>query len=101
MDASRTYGGFEARRLKKKMESADQNATNYAELGVGFNPGALPNTGNMIEDERCGGNILVGMGRNSHMGGKVESNFHFDGIIMNATLTVDGQPFLKDGAFQI
>jgi leucyl aminopeptidase (aminopeptidase T) len=94
-------GGFEARRLKKKMESADQNATNYAELGVGFNPGALPNTGNMIEDERCGGNILVGMGRNSHMGGKVESNFHFDGIIMNATLTVDGQPFLKDGAFQI
>ena len=35
------------------------------------------------------------------MGGKVESNFHFDSLIMNATLTVDGQQILKDGAFQI
>jgi len=94
-------GGFEARRLKKKMESADENATNYAELGVGFNPRALPSTGNMLENERCAGNIMVGIGRNSHMGGKIESNFHFDGIITNATLTVDGQPILKDGAFQI
>jgi len=94
-------GGLEARKLKKKMESSDENARNYAELGVGFNPGAIPNTGNLIEDERCGGNLLVGMGRSAHIGGKVESNFHFDGIIMNGTLTLDGQPFLKEGVFQI
>lgn len=94
-------GGFEARKLKRKMESSDENASNYAELGMGFNTGAMPTTGNMIEDERCAGNILAGMGRSSHVGGKVESNFHFDGLITNATLTVDGQPFLKDGVFQI
>jgi len=94
-------GGFEARMLKRKMEVSDSNASNFAELGMGFNPGALPTTGNMIEDERCAGNILAGMGRSTHLGGKVESNFHFDGLITHATLTVDGQPFLKDGVFQV
>ena len=94
-------GGFEARKLKKKMEASDENANNYAELGLGFNTGVSPTTGNMIEDERCAGNVLVGMGRSTHIGGKVESNFHFDGLITNASLTVDGQQFLKDGAFQI
>jgi len=94
-------GGLEARMLKKKMEASDKNATNYAELGLGFNPGALPNTGFMVEDERCSGNVLVGLGRSSHLGGKVESNFHFDAIVRNATLTLDGKVFLKDGIFQI
>jgi len=94
-------GGFEAQKLKKKIEASDENANNYAELGLGFNTGAWPTTGNMIEDERCAGNVDVGMGRSIHIGGKVESNFHFDGMITNATLTLDGQQFLKDGVFQI
>jgi len=94
-------GGFEAGLLRKRIEVSDENATNYAELGLGFNSGALPNTGLMLEDERSSGNVLVGLGRSTHLGGKVESNFHFDALIRNATITLDGKAFLKDGIFQI
>ena len=48
---------------------------NLAELGVGCNPKAVI-TGNVLEDEKVGLHIAYGM--STHLGGKVQSDMHYD-----------------------
>lgn len=94
-------GGFQAKALEKNMKAGDMNASNFGETAIGFNPGALPNTGVMLENERSAGVLMVGLGRNTHVLGKVESNFHFDATFLHGSLILDGRKVIEDMAFKI
>lgn len=94
-------GGAQAKRLKAKMKASDANASSFSEMFIGFNPAAQPNSGLLTEDERSAGVIGFGLGRNTHMMGKVDSNFHFDGTVLHGSLALDGQTVIEDGKFKI
>jgi 2,5-dihydroxypyridine 5,6-dioxygenase len=94
-------GGFQAKLLERRMKAADQNSSNFGETAIGFNPGALPTTGVMLENERSEGMLMVGLGRNTHVLGKVESNFHFDATLLDGSLTLDGRKVIENMRFKI
>ena len=53
---------------------------NLAELGIGTNPKAR-RTDITIEAEKIKGTIHIGIGDNSHMGGKVVADYHQDFVV--------------------
>jgi len=61
----------------KSFFSENKTRKNIAELGIGCNPKAVV-TGNPLEDEKAGMHIAYGM--SAHLGGKVNSDTHFDVI---------------------
>jgi leucyl aminopeptidase (aminopeptidase T) len=90
--------GEEFRRLldfSKKTEPY-VSRRNLAELGVGTNPNAK-RPDNVLESEKIKGTVHLAIGDNSHMGGKVSSDFHQDFIIPKPTLILDGKKVMQDG----
>ncbi len=63
---------------------------NIAEIGVGTNPNAK-RPDNVLEAEKILGTVHVAIGDNSHFGGKVSADIHFDFVIPNPTIEVDGK----------
>lgn len=83
-------GGEQAKFLKEKLDSYnDPNCYNVAELGVGMNPGAKL-TGNMLDDEGIVGTIHIGIGTSLTLGGDVVAPMHYDLIMWEPTIEVDG-----------
>jgi leucyl aminopeptidase (aminopeptidase T) len=89
-------GGESAQRFADQLDRVGRLARNVAELGVGTNDRAAL-TGKILEDEKILGTVHVAFGNNASMGGSVDIPFHVDGIILNPTLTLDGEPLLADG----
>lgn len=90
-------GGIEARRFKNLLESKkDPNIYNIAELGIGMNPNCKAE-GSMLLDEGVQGTIHIALGTNAYIGGKVKASGHYDVIISNPTLELDGVVIVKDG----
>ena len=90
-------GGQQAEVLKKDLESqGDQNAYNIAELGVGLNPKCRM-CGIMLEDEGVISTCHIGIGTNITLGGTVKAAVHYDLIILNATIEMDGKTILENG----
>jgi len=81
-------GGETAQKLEAILNRADLNARCLAEVGIGTNPKAIY-TGLLIEDERVCGSAHVGFGRNVHLGGNIESNFHIDATLKSPTVYAD------------
>ena len=73
----------------------DSRLRNIAELGIGTNEHAVLGR-SVLEDEKKLGTTHVGFGNDTYFGGKVEGA-HIDGVISNATITVDENPVLLDG----
>jgi len=94
--AIRIEGGPQAGRFAAQVERLGDAARNVAELGVGTNDRAIV-TGNILEDEKILGTVHVAFGNNVSMGGSVDVPFHVDGIVLNPTLTLDGEVLLRDG----
>jgi leucyl aminopeptidase (aminopeptidase T) len=88
------FSGPQAAWLEKKL--ATPEARNLAELGIGTNDKARL-TGVILEDEKIYGTIHVAFGSNATFGGVVQAGVHIDGIILGATLLVDGQVIVRDG----
>ena len=83
-------GGEQAKFLKEKLDSYnDPNCYNVAELGVGMNPGARL-TGNMLDDEGMVGTIHIGIGTSLTLGGDVVAPMHYDLIMWEPTIEIDG-----------
>jgi len=83
-------GGEQANFLKEKLDSYnDPNCYNVAELGVGMNPGAQL-TGNMLDDEGIVGTIHIGIGTSLTLGGEIVAPMHYDLIMWEPTIEVDG-----------
>ena len=80
--------GLESQRKRKRC--------NLAELGIGTNPKAY-RTDITIEAEKIKGTIHIGIGDNSHMGGKVVADYHQDFVVPRPDLFLDGQKMMDKG----
>lgn len=67
----------------------DPNVYNIAEFGVGLNPNAEL-CGIMLEDEGVFGTIHIGIGTNIALGGNVHAPIHYDLIIKDVKIELDG-----------
>jgi leucyl aminopeptidase (aminopeptidase T) len=93
---SRMEGGAEADRVRVYLSSfGDQNCFNVAELGVGLNPNARL-TGEMLEDEGVLGTIHIGIGTSHTLGGEIVAPTHYDLLMWEPTIEVDGRVIQRD-----
>lgn len=84
-------GGEQAKVLQDDITSrGDQNSWNIAELGVGLNPNARM-TGNMLEDEGVLNTIHIGIGTSLMLGGTIKAATHYDLIMWDPTIEIDGK----------
>jgi len=89
-------GGAQARQLREHLESFDEPLCfNVAELGVGLNPNARL-TGEMLEDEGVVGTIHIGIGTSHTLGGEVVAPTHYDLLMWEPTIEVDGRVAQRD-----
>jgi leucyl aminopeptidase (aminopeptidase T) len=88
-------------RLKRLLDTAEDQARTFAELGVNSNhkiPKSL--TGTRMDDA-IAGHVHIGLGRNDHIGGNSRAETHLDFLVPWATLYLDGKTILEDGNLKI
>ena len=91
-------GGRQAKQLLDDLNAKqDPEVFNVAEMGVGLNPNCSF-IGFMLEDEGVYGSVHIGIGTSITLGGIVKAACHYDLIMHQATVEVDGKLILKDGA---
>ena len=93
--------GKDGRRLKRLLDTVEDEARTFAELGVNSNhkiPKRL--TGTRI-DNAIAGHVHFGLGRNDHIGGNSRAETHLDFLVPWATLYLDGNTILEDGNLKI
>ena len=84
-------GGAQADCLREHLESfADPHCFNVAELGVGSNPNARL-TGELLEDEGVMGTIHIGIGTSHTLGGEIVAPTHYDLLMWDPTIAMDGR----------
>ena len=88
--------GPEGEQLLDALRAHGDAGVNLAELGVGTNDRATL-TGNVLEDEKILGTVHVAFGASAGIGGAVAVPIHLDVVVLDATLTVGGQPILEAG----
>jgi leucyl aminopeptidase (aminopeptidase T) len=90
-------GGEVAETLRTAWASQnDPQVYNVAEMGIGLNP-ACTLTGEMLEDEGCWGTVHIGTGTSTNLGGKIKAGCHYDLLMHDATIVLDGRPILANG----
>jgi len=67
-----------------------------AELGIGTNPAAIL-TGDICEDEKVIGTVHIAFGMSTSIGGANRASVHLDGMMLQPTVELDGQPLLLAG----
>lgn len=81
----------------------DPGARYLGELGIGTNTGIDRPTGSTLLDEKMAGTVHLALGRSyPETGGTNESALHWDLICdlrSSGLVTIDGEPFIEDGAF--
>ena len=88
--------GPEGERLLSLLREHGPDGTNVAELGIGTNEKAIL-TGNLLEDEKILGTCHVAFGASAAIGGTVQVPVHLDCVVTKPTVTVDGEPLVRDG----
>ena len=92
--ATRIEGGREADQFRELLASfGDPLVYNLGELGVGMNP-ACSLDGTMLSDESVYGAIQLALGTSLYIGGTVKAAAHYDTIVTDAVLELDGVPVL-------
>ncbi|MFA4913722.1 MAG: hypothetical protein WC590_08820 [Burkholderiaceae bacterium] len=87
-------GGELAEKFRNLLASFDDpNVYNLGELGVGMNP-CCSIDGTMLSDESVYGAIQLALGTSAYIGGTVKAAAHYDTIVTNATLELDGRAVL-------
>lgn len=93
------HGDEKAKLLAANLASFnDQTVYNIAEFGVGLNPNAHL-TGVMLEDEGVFGTIHIGIGQSTGLGGETKAPIHYDLIINNVHIELDGKPIQQGKEF--
>jgi leucyl aminopeptidase (aminopeptidase T) len=95
-------GEGDAYTLRNYLETyGDENAYYCpAEASVGINSKAVIR-GVQREDKNILGSMHFGLGTNVDVGGKILSNIHMDGVILEPTLYVDGVKKIEHGKFLV
>ncbi|CAM3777809.1 aminopeptidase [Bordetella tumulicola] len=87
-------GGDLAEKFSRLLASFnDPNVYNLGELGVGMNP-CCSIDGTMLSDESVYGAIQLALGTSVYIGGTVKAAAHYDTIVTDATLELDGRAVL-------
>ncbi|WP_418280344.1 aminopeptidase [Halorubrum sp. DTA98] len=89
-------GGEEANQLRRMVEDSDDNAGNLAEFAIGTNEGARL-VDNMRETKKKYGTIHIAIGDSNTIGGKVKSDLHLDGVVLDPTVFADGEKIMDSG----
>ncbi|ELZ65350.1 aminopeptidase [Haloferax sp. Atlit-10N] len=76
--------------------SGDDCARRVCELGLGTNPAASI-IGTVLEDEKVYGTCHVAFGDNLGFGGTIDCDSHLDGVILEPTVSLDGEVVVADG----
>ena len=88
-------GGEVARQFRDLLASFnDPLVYNLGELGVGMNPRCQLD-GTMLSDESVYGSIQLALGTSAYIGGTVKAAAHYDTIVTDATLMLDGRVVLQ------
>lgn len=69
------------------------------EIGFGLNPCITHIVGHQLTDEKLVGSIHLALGENRMYGGKNESDLHWDLIVSEPTVWVDGVVLMKKGVY--
>ena len=94
-------GGHQAKILADDLKSRnDPQVYNVAELGVGLNPKCIMQ-GVMLEDEGVYGSVHIGIGTNITLGGNVKAAIHYDLLMWEATIALDGKVVLEKGQVRL
>lgn len=84
-------GGAEARKFRELLAGFnDPLVYNLGELGVGMNP-CCQLDGTMLSDESVYGSIQLALGTSAYIGGTVKAAAHYDTIVTDAQLWLDGR----------
>lgn len=84
-------GGVQADILRKNLEGqGDKNVFNIAEIGVGLNPNCRM-CGLMLEDEGVISTCHIGIGTSITLGGTIKTKVHYDLLMWEPRIEVDGE----------
>ncbi|MGI8680434.1 MAG: aminopeptidase [Jatrophihabitans sp.] len=90
-------GGRDADTVRKAWAAMNDPAVyNIAELGVGLNPECRM-TGLMLEDEGVANTCHIGIGTSVNLGGTVKASCHYDFLMWDPTIVVDGRVVMDEG----
>lgn len=96
-------GGQEAETFKRVLEEKNDEEGNIyviGEFGIGMNPECeLENS--MLSDEGVFGTIHIAIGTNAYIGGKVVANGHYDMVVKDATVEIDGHTVLHNNQLHL
>lgn len=70
------------------------------EIGFGLNPCITALVGHQLTDEKLTGSVHLALGENRAYGGKNQSDLHWDLVVSNPTVWVDGILLLKEGDYR-
>jgi leucyl aminopeptidase (aminopeptidase T) len=88
-------GGSAAAELEA-LVAAHPNAGNMAEFAIGTNPDATL-VGNLAEDKKKLGTVHFAIGDNESLGGTTQCDIHLDGVVLEPTVTLDGETIISAG----
>jgi leucyl aminopeptidase (aminopeptidase T) len=95
-------GGPEADMIRKVWaQMGDAAVYNIAQLAIGMNPAIYMLTGVWAQDHGAFGTVHIGIGTSANLGGTTKAACHFDGMMYNPTLMLDGQVALERGEVRI
>ena len=80
----------EQQNMLKRSFLTDNNSTVLSEIGIGTNKNALF-TGELMESEQARKTCHFGFGHNIEYGGIIENKNHFDLVVLNPTITINGK----------
>jgi leucyl aminopeptidase (aminopeptidase T) len=93
-------GGPDAERLIRHVEGVE-NAHNIGEIGIGMNPSARL-TADITESKKRLGTAHIAMGDSAgEYGGSVVSDVHLDGMVLDASIEVDGEIVVDRGELRV
>ncbi|SNR46308.1 aminopeptidase [Halorubrum vacuolatum] len=93
-------GGKEAETIERVWAEHDDPAVyNIAQLAVGMNPECPEFNGWFSNDHGRYGNVHFGIGTSSNLGGTTRAPVHFDAMMAEPTLELDGEVVVEDGEF--
>ncbi len=87
--------GGRARQLESVFRSVP-GARHIAEIGIGLNPNAL-RSGDFEEEKKALGNVHLGIGDDIFYGGTHACPIHWDLVLCDATIALDGRYLFQEG----
>jgi leucyl aminopeptidase (aminopeptidase T) len=97
---AKRFVGNAAEEFRAVIEPYGKDAFAVAELGIGTNEAAIL-TGNVLEDEKILGTVHVAFGDNHSFGGTIRVPSHQDGVVLDASVEIDGTVVMEGGDLAI